>query len=63
MAIKLRKQDEVAARTVDLRKKVSLVKKEVGLFSQAAQVEFVLDISGSFASSYRNNTFRILLNG
>ncbi len=58
MAIKLRKQDEVAARTVDLRKKVSLAKKQAGLLTQTAQVEFVLDISGSFAGSYRDNTIQ-----
>ncbi|MCW5206081.1 VWA domain-containing protein [Desulfobulbus sp. F5] len=55
MAIKLRKQDEVAARTIDLRKKVSLVKQQVGLLAQPAQVEFVLDISGSFAGCYHDN--------
>jgi hypothetical protein len=55
MAVKLRKQEEVAARTIDLRKKVSLIKQQAGLLTQAAQVEFVLDISASFTESYRDN--------
>ncbi|CAK8718490.1 TerF vWA domain-containing protein [Candidatus Electronema halotolerans] len=58
MAVKLRKQEEVAARTIDLRKKVSLAKERAGLLAQAAQVEFVLDISGSFAGRYRDNTIQ-----
>ncbi|MCI5149931.1 MAG: hypothetical protein D3916_11185 [Candidatus Electrothrix sp. MAN1_4] len=54
-AVNIRKQDEVAARTIDLRKKVSLAKSNAGLQGKKAQVEFVLDISGSFSSSYRDN--------
>jgi len=56
VAVKLRKEKEVAARTIDLRNKVSLAKQQAGLLTQAAQVEFVLDISGSFAGRYHDNT-------